>query len=53
MVKQFGVSDSTITFEIDIVKLIKKQPRIKNVSPSLKFITIITKRCEENASEFE
>ena len=57
MVKQFGVSKSTIILKINIANLINKRPKIKNSSLSLKFMKIyfkmIRKIREENASEFE
>ena len=57
MVKQFGVSKSTIIFKINIVKLIDKHPKIKNSSLSLhflkKYFKMIKEICEENSSEFE
>ena len=48
MVKQFGVSKSTITFKIKIVKLINKYPKVKNSSLSLntfciQFLAILSK----------
>ena len=38
MVKQFGVSKSTIIFKINIVKLINKHHKIRNSSHSLHFL---------------
>ena len=57
MVKQFGVSKSTIIFKINIVKLIDKHSKIKNSLLSLHFLKnyfkMIKEVCEENSSEFE
>ena len=57
MVKQFGVSKSTIIFKINIVKLIDKHPKIKISSLSLhflkKYFKMIKEIREENSSEFE
>ena len=57
MVRQFGCSKSTIIFEIKILKLINKHPKVKNSSVSLNFfknyLKLIKEICEENASEFE
>ena len=57
VVKQFGVSKSTIIFKINILKLIDKHPKIKNTLLSLHFLKnyfkMIKEMCEENSSEFE
>ena len=56
MVKQFGVSKSTITFKINIVKLIEKHPMIKNLwllDFMENYFVMVKEMCEENSSEFE
>ena len=56
MVKNFGISKSTILFEKSIVKFVNKYPRMKNSSLFLHFLKnnfkIIEETCHENASEF-
>ena len=57
LVRQFFYSKSTVIFKINIVKLVKKHPKIKNPSLSLGFsknyFKLIKQICQENAGEFE
>ena len=56
MVKNFGISKSTILFEKSIVKFVNKYPRMENSSLFLRFLKnnfkTIEETCHENASEF-
>ena len=56
MVKNFGISKSTILFKKSIVKFVNKYPRMKNSSLFLRFLKnnfkTIEETCHENASEF-
>ena len=57
MVKELGISKSTILFKILIVKFVNAYPRMKKFSFSLHFLKInfkiIKEICHENASEFK
>ena len=57
MVKERGISKSTILFKISIVKFVNKYPRMKKSSFSLHFLKnnlkIIKEICYENASDFK
>ena len=57
MVKELGISKSTILFKISIVKLVNEYPRMKKSSHSLHFLKNNLKIIEEiwhkNASEFK
>ena len=57
MVKELGISKSTILFKISIVKFVNKYPRMKKSSFSLHFLKnnlkIIKEICHENASDFK
>ena len=56
LVKEFGISKSTILFKISIVKFVNKYPRMKK-SLFLHFLKnnfrMINDICHENASEFK
>ena len=56
LVKEFGISKSTILFKISIVKFVNKYPRMKK-SLFLHFLKnnfrMIKDICHENASEFK
>ena len=57
MVKERGISKSTILFKISIVKFVNKYPRMKKSLFSLHFLKnnlkIIKEICHENASDFK
>ena len=57
LVKEFGISKSTIPFKISIVKFVNKYPRAKKSSLFLHFLKnnfrMIKEICHENASEFK
>ena len=57
MVKERGISKSTMLFKISIVKFVNKYRRMKKSSFSLHFLKnnlkIIEEICHENASDFK
>ena len=57
MVKDFDVIKSTMTFKINIVKLIDKYPKLKNLLLLQCFMKdyfkLIKETCEENTGEFK
>ena len=57
MVKDFDVIKSTMTFKINIVKLIDKYPKLKNLLLLQCFMKdyfkLIKETCKENTGEFK
>ena len=57
MIKELGISKSTILFKITIVKFVNKYSRMKKSSLPLHFLKnilkIITENCHENARAFK
>ena len=57
LVNEFNVHKSTITFKINIVKLIDKYPKLMKSSMTLGFLKNYYKEikqiCNENPNEFE
>ena len=57
LVNEFNVHKSTITFKINIVKLIDKYPKLMKSSMTLGFLknyyNEIKQICNENPNEFE
>ena len=56
-VTQFGISETTINFKIDIVKFIESYPKMKKSCISLfylkNYFRVIKNVCQEHASEFQ